>query len=105
MIAASLNLEEQVLWTAAIGNTPDGTVSVLADEESAVMRHRYADRARPHRGIVDDKSGHEVFIFASRHPVLQPPADHFIASALRAIPRAVLGRKHISAVFRGGSPS
>ena len=65
------------------------------------MRHRYADGAGPHRGIVDDKSGHEVLIFASRYPVVQPHADHFIASALRAVPRAVLGRKHISAVFRG----
>ena len=37
----------------------------------AVMRHRYADRARPHRGVVHDKPGHEVLIFAGRNPVLQ----------------------------------
>src|SRR5262249_40062397 len=91
----------RVLWAAAIGYTPHRAVCVLADEERAVMGHRYADRARPHRGVVDDKPGHEVLIFAGRHSVLQPHADHFIAGALRAVPRAVLGRKHIPAVFRG----
>ena len=65
------------------------------------MRHRHADRARPNRGVVHNEAGHEVLVFAGRHPVLQVHADHFIAGALRAVPRAVLGRKHIPAVFRG----
>ena len=37
---------ERVLWAAAIGDSPHRAVSVLADEESAVMRYRHADGAR-----------------------------------------------------------
>jgi hypothetical protein len=58
------------LWAAAIRDTPDRAVSVLADEKSAVMRHRYADGACPHRGLVHDEPGHEVLIFAGWHPIL-----------------------------------
>ena len=45
-----------VLWAATIGDTPDRAVSVLTDEESAVMRHCYADRTRPDRGVVRHES-------------------------------------------------
>jgi hypothetical protein len=39
------------------------------------MRHRHADGARPNRGVVHDEAGHEVLIFAGRHPVLQGRAE------------------------------
>ena len=58
------------LWAATIRDTPDRAVSIVADEKSAVMRHSYADGACPHRGVVHDEPGHEVLIFAGRHPVL-----------------------------------
>jgi hypothetical protein len=63
------------LWPATIGDAPYGAVSVFADEKSAVMRHRHADRARPNRGIIHDEAGHEVFIFAGRHPIPQARSD------------------------------
>jgi hypothetical protein len=63
------------LWPATIGDAPYGAVSVFADEKSAVMRHRHADRARPNRGIINDEAGHEVFIFAGRHPIPQARSD------------------------------
>src|ERR1051326_8437713 len=66
------------LGTAAIGDAPDRAFSILADEERAVMRHGDADRARPNRGVVDDKSGHEVLVFAARRAVLEPHAHHFV---------------------------
>src|SRR6478672_1534950 len=91
----------RVLWAAAIGDSPHRAVSVLADEESAVMRHRHADGARPNRGVVHDEAGHEVLIFAGRHPVLQACADHLVAGPFLPVPRAVLGRKRIPAVLRG----
>src|SRR5215471_17261474 len=92
---------ERVLWAAAIGDTPYHAVSVLADEQSAVMRHRHTDGARPNRGVVHDEAGHEVLIFAGRYPVLQARADHLVAGPFPPVPRAVLGRERIPAVFRG----
>jgi D-arabinose 1-dehydrogenase-like Zn-dependent alcohol dehydrogenase len=74
---------------------------LIADEESAVTRHGYADGARPNRGVIHDEAGHEVLIFASRNPVLQAHADHFVTGPFRAVPRAMLDRKRIPAVFRG----
>ena len=44
------------------------------------MRHRHADGARPNRGVVHNEAGHEVLIFAGRHPVLQARADHHTAA-------------------------
>src|SRR5262249_6683888 len=70
---------ERVLWATAIGNSPHRAVTVLADEETSVMRHRHPDGARPNRGVVDDEAGHEVLIFAGRYPVLQARADHLVA--------------------------
>src|SRR5262249_42584278 len=92
---------ERVLWAAAIGDTPHRAVSVLADEESAVMRYRHADGARPNGGVVHDEAGHEVLVFAGRNAVLQVYADHFVAGPFRAVPRPVLGRERIPTVFRG----
>src|SRR6266480_2680205 len=91
--AAGSDASERVLWAATIGDTPDRAVSVLADEKSAIVRHRHADGARPNRGVVHDEAGHKVLIFAGRNPILQAHSDHFIAGSLRAVPRAVLGRK------------
>src|SRR5262252_8838229 len=65
------------------------------------MRDCDPDRARPNGRVVHHKSRHEVLVFAGRNPVLQEHADHLVAGALRAVPRAVLGRKRIAAVFRG----
>src|SRR5437588_3585425 len=93
-------LSECALWAAAIRDAPHRPVSVLADEESAVMRHRYADGARPNRGVVHDEAGHEVIIFAGRHTVLQERADHLIAGPFLPVPRAVLVRKRVAAIFR-----
>ena len=90
-----------VSWAAAIGDTPDRAVSVLADEESAVTRHGHADGAGPNRGVIHDETGHEVLIFAGRNAVLQVYADHFVAGPFRAVPRPVLGRERIPTVFRG----
>src|ERR1700751_2172300 len=59
------------------------------------------DGARPNRGVVHDETGHEALIFAGRYPVLQARADHFVAGPFPPVPRAVLGRKRIPAVFRG----
>src|SRR2546423_6415740 len=87
------------LRTAAIGDPPDRAVSILADEQRAVMRHRDADGARPNRGVVNDKAGHEVLVFATRLAVLEPHAHHFVAGALRPVPRAVLGGERIAGVF------
>src|SRR2546423_2062888 len=69
------------LRTAAIGDAPDCAVSILADEERAVMRHGDADGAGPNRGVVDDETGHEVLVFAIRLAVLEPHAHHFVAGA------------------------
>src|SRR5215831_10448659 len=91
----------QELWAAAIGDSPHRAVSVLADEESAVMRHRHADGAGPNGGVVHDETGHEVLIFAGRHPVLQARADHLVAGPFSSVPRAVLVRNRIPAIFRG----
>jgi hypothetical protein len=89
------------------------------------MRNCYADGTRPNSAIVHDEAGHEVLIFAGRHPVLQACADHLVAGPFPSVPgvfvsvgsasndgegmgkrdattiAAVLGRKHIPAVFRG----
>jgi hypothetical protein len=65
------------------------------------MRHGDAYGAPPNGGVVHDEAGHEVLIFAARHPVLQAHADHFIAGALRTVSRAVLGCTRIPAVVRG----
>ena len=65
------------------------------------MRHGPADRARPNRGIVYDEAGQEVLIFSGRHSLVQARSDQLIARALAPVPRAVLGRKDIPAVFRG----
>src|SRR5215471_8638351 len=92
---------ERVLWAAAIGDPPHRAVSVLADEESTVMRHRHTDGARPNRGVVHDEAGHEVLVLAGRYPILQARADHLVASPFPPVPRAVLGRECIPAVFRG----
>src|SRR5262249_30206713 len=86
------------LRPATIGHAPDRAISVLADEERAVMRDRDPDRARPNGRVVHHKARHEVLVFAGRNPVLQEHADHLVAGALRAIPRAVLGRKRIATV-------
>ena len=64
------------------------------------MRHRHADRARPNRGVVHHEAGHEVLVFAGRHPVLQARADHLVAGPLPPVPRSVLGRKRIPTIFR-----
>jgi len=65
------------------------------------MRYRHADWARPNRGVVHDEAGHEVLIFAGRYPILQARADHLVAGPFPPVPRAVLGRKYIPALFRG----
>src|SRR5262249_43248458 len=74
---------ERVLWAAAIGDSPDRAVSVFAEEESAVVRHRHTDGARPNREVVHDEAGHEVLIFAGRYPVLQARADHLVVRFLQ----------------------
>jgi hypothetical protein len=67
---APISPHSGVLWAATIGDAPDRAVSVLADEESAVMRHGYADRTSLDRGLIHNESSHEVLIFAGRLPVL-----------------------------------
>src|SRR5262249_21536107 len=52
---------ERVLWAAAIGDSPHCAVSVLADEESAVMRHRHTNGARPNRGVVHDANASPLY--------------------------------------------
>jgi hypothetical protein len=44
--------DERVLWAATIRDTPERAVPVLANEKSAVMRHRHADGTRPNSCVV-----------------------------------------------------
>jgi hypothetical protein len=72
----------EFLSAATTGDTPYRAVSILADEESAIMQ---ADRASPNRGVGHDEAGHEVLIFTGRSPIIQEDADHFIARLFPAI--------------------
>src|ERR1700730_3294635 len=82
-----------------VANPPDSSVAVFRDKQGAVVRCGNADRTAPDVGVVDDKSGDEVLVFAGRHAIFHPDADHFIAGPLRPVPGAVLGRKAIAAIF------
>src|ERR1700747_3919747 len=73
-------------------DNPYRPVGVLAHQQRAVMGHGDADRAAPHRALVDDEPGEEILVLAGRHAVLGLDPDDLIAGALRAVPRAVLGR-------------
>src|SRR5438445_5883769 len=84
-----------------VANPPDRSVAVFRDKQGAVMCGGNADRTAPHLGIIDDKSGDEVLVFAGRHAILHPDADDFIAGPLRPVPGAMLGRKPIAAIFGG----
>src|ERR1700730_17073331 len=73
-----------------VANPPDSSVTIFRDKQGAVMCCGNADRAAPHLGIVDDKSGYEVLVFAGRHAIFHADADDFIAGPLRPVPGAVL---------------
>ena len=53
----------------AVADPPDRPVCVVADEQRTVMRDRHADRAAPHRGVIDHEAGHEILVFAARRAV------------------------------------
>src|SRR5258706_2937206 len=90
-----------VVRAAAMGDGPGRAVAVLADEERAVVRDRDPDGTRPDGVVVHDKAGHEILVLAARNAIFKAHTDHLVAGALRAVPRAVLGRKRIATVFRG----
>src|SRR5579871_5364798 len=52
--------------------------------------------------VIDDKSGHKIFVFTARFSrLMQRHTNEFVASAQRAIPRAMLRGKNIALIFCG----
>src|ERR1700730_15413014 len=63
------------------------------------MRNGDTDRPCPHLGIVDDKPGDEILVFAGGYPVFETNANDLIAGVFEPVPRAMLGRKTIAGIF------
>src|SRR5579863_2668661 len=87
-------------WERLVRDAPDRAVAVFRDEQRAVVRDRHADGTSPYLGIVDDKTDHEIFVFAGWNAVLRPDADHLVAGAPGPVPRSMLGGETIAAIFR-----
>src|SRR5258708_34303412 len=78
---------------------PDRAVAVFGEQQRAVMRDRDANGPSPHRGIIDDKAGDKILVFAGGDAVLETNADDLVAGAFRPVPRAMFGREPIAAIF------
>src|SRR5437588_8671846 len=63
-------------------DSPNGAAAILGNEQCAVLVDGHANRSPPNRGIVDDETGDEIIVFASRHAVLRDDTDHLVAGAL-----------------------
>src|SRR5262249_1624175 len=82
-----------------VAHAPDRSRTVIADEERSVFAHSYAHRPSPDFAFFCDEAGKEVLVLAASVAVLEWNADDRISRALVAVPRAMLGREDIAAIF------
>src|SRR5690242_7778299 len=82
----------------SVGDAPDCTVAIFADQQRSVMRHRNSHRPSPHCLIRDDKSGKEVFVLPSRSAIGEAQSHHLVSSAARAVPRTAQRHERIAAI-------
>src|SRR3954469_1019351 len=86
---------------ADMANPPQTAAGIVAHHEAALPGLGDRDGAPPHLAVGGDQAGHEVDVLAGRDAILDRYPDHLVAGAARAVPRAVLGREALHAVFGG----
>src|SRR5205823_3379269 len=84
---------------ACVTHAPDSLITVVGDVERPVLPYRNTHRPAPRISFRRHEPGNKIFVDSARVPVLERYANHFVSSANCSIPRAMLGREQITAVF------
>src|SRR6516225_6690597 len=108
---STLHTSTNIRWLAPLGsalllsnvdNPPDGVRAIIGDQQGTVRRHGYANWSAPNVPILNDKSGHKILVRAAGAAALvHGDADHLVARAHGAVPRAMLGGENVAFVFNG----
>src|SRR6266487_2245035 len=88
--------------SSTVADTPNGAVSVFADEKAAVLGDGDSHRATPHLAFGCNEAGHEIFVFTARFAggMIDGYAHDLITSAFHSVPRSVEGCENVVLVFR-----
>ena len=69
-----------------IGDPPDGIVSILANEESAVFRHGKSHGTTPNVSLRSNESGQEILVSTSRFAMIERDAHHLVTRSFGSVP-------------------
>src|SRR4051794_7498682 len=84
-----------------VAHSPDRIRAVVTHQQRAVNHDRYTDWTSPHFPIRQDKARQEILILSRRLACLvQGNANHLIAHARIAVPRAMLRSEDVALVLR-----
>ena len=62
-----------------IRDAPNRAITVLADQEGAVLPNGDADRTRPDGTVVNYEPGQKILVFPGRLTIIQQDADNLVA--------------------------
>src|SRR5213595_599286 len=84
-----------------VAHSPDRAVTILAEEETAILGHRDPDRASPYAPVRRNKTGDEVFEFTERLAagMIERHTHDFVTCALCPVPRTMERGENVASVF------
>src|SRR5258708_28165436 len=86
---------------ALVCDAIDHAVSIVAEQQRAILRERHIDRATPDVFLSGGKADDEVLVFAGRFAILEGETDDLVAGAKRAIPRSMQSDEGVAVPWRG----
>src|SRR5579863_2406781 len=89
------------LFLSGPGDFPDGRRGFIRHIQGAVLACYDADRPAPGLSVGRQKTGQEILVYAIGFPFVQRHAHDFMTRDVGPVPRPVLSREQIAAVFGG----
>src|SRR5271155_202381 len=86
---------------ADVSDVPDGTGSVVGDEQATVFGDGDTYGTAPDLAVFGDEAGKEVFIAAVGVAVVHGDVNDFVAGAVSTVPGAVFGGKGVAVILFG----
>ena len=84
-----------------IGDPPDRIISILANEERAVLRHGESNWTAPNISPGRNESGQKILVNTLWFTAIERDAHHLVARAFGSVPGTVEGGKGVPAIGIG----